>query len=90
MSGIDEDVLLRNIAMGSQTAGQIAEGFMPEPVLLRRRTQTEAQFHQGIAGPEQRVDLNEGGVIFTKTAEGDPARKDMPLAVMKLKDVSSA
>lgn len=43
--GIDENIVLCNLAVDSQTAGQVAEGFMPEPVLLRHRTQTKAHFY---------------------------------------------
>ena len=78
--GIDEHVPLRNFTMGSQAACQVAEGFMPEPVLLRRRAQSESQLHEEIACPEKWMDLNEGGTIITKTTEGDPARKDVSLS----------
>lgn len=38
-----------------------------------------ADLYEGVTAPEQGMDLNDGGRIFMKATEGDPARKDMPL-----------
>lgn len=52
---------------------------MPEKVLLFRRTDAKGQFHEGVARPEQRMDLYNRGSLLLKAAEIDQACEHVAL-----------
>jgi len=52
---------------------------MPELVFLLRRTESKAQLHQRVAGPEDWMYLYGRGRVLPKAAESDPAGNDVTL-----------
>ena len=45
----------------SSRASEIDQGLMPEPVFLRGGAETKSKLHERVRGPEQGMDLNDGG-----------------------------
>ena len=58
---VNEDILLFKFSLHAETAREIAEGDIPELVLLLCRPAPKAKLHQRVAGPESGMHLYNRG-----------------------------